>query len=98
MHNNAAVAALSALALDTRIRAFRLLASAGADGLPAGEIARKLAVPQNTLSDHLQILARAGIVSRERRSQSIVYRANANTVVELIGFLNEAVKGNDAPS
>lgn len=96
MQNNAAIAALGALALDTRLRAFRLLADAGADGLPAGEIARRLDVAQNTLSDHLQVLARAGIVSSERRSRSIIYRANTDAMLDLINFLSATVGARSA--
>jgi len=47
------------------------------EGVPAGELARALGVPQNTLSAHLAILARAGLVVGERQSRSIIYRAKS---------------------
>lgn len=87
MQEREAVQSLSALALDTRLRALRILIDAGEDGLPAGEVARLLNVPQNTLSDHLQLLARAGFASRRRQSRSIIYTANLGTLKEVIAFL-----------
>ena len=71
-----AIDALSALAQPTRLAAFRLVVSREPDGLPAGELARLLAVPQNTMSTHLAILSRAGLISGERHSRSIIYRAD----------------------
>lgn len=82
-----AVAALAALAQTTRLETFRLLVQREPDGAPAGELARLLAVPQNTLSAHLGILARAGLVSGERRSRSIIYRANLERLREVTLFL-----------
>src|SRR5437879_820338 len=71
-----AILALAALAQPTRLDVFRLLVKHEPDGLAAGEIARALAVPQNTMSSHLAILSRAGLVSAQRFSRSIVYRAD----------------------
>ncbi|NVN87509.1 MAG: winged helix-turn-helix transcriptional regulator [Rhodopseudomonas sp.] len=76
MENEDAILALAALAQSTRLEVFRLLAKHEPDGLAAGEIARVLAVPQNTMSSHLAILTRAGLVSSRRASRSIVYRAD----------------------
>jgi ArsR family transcriptional regulator, arsenate/arsenite/antimonite-responsive transcriptional repressor len=87
MDNEAAILALSALAQTTRLDCFRLLVRREPDGLPAGEIARQLAVPQNTLSTHLTILARAGLVQSERQSRSIIYRASLDGLRELTLFL-----------
>src|ERR1700742_1234208 len=58
-----AVLALAALAQSTRLEVFRLLVTRLPDGLPAGDIARSLAIPQNTMSSHLAVLARAKLVS-----------------------------------
>lgn len=71
-----AIAALAALAQSTRLDTFRLLVQREPEGVPAGELARLMAVPQNTMSAHLSILSRAGLVSGERQSRSIIYRAN----------------------
>lgn len=87
MDNQAAIEALAALAQSTRLDAFRLLVRHEPDGLPAGEVARVLDVPHNTMSTHLAILARAGLVRSERHSRSIVYRADLERVRTLVGFL-----------
>lgn len=89
MNNDAAVAALAALAFDTRLRAVQTLATVSPDGLPAGELSRRLGVPQNTLSDHLAALTRAGVVQAERQSRSIIYRLNVDGLDAIIGFLTE---------
>ena len=81
------IAAFAALAQTTRLDTFRLLVAREPDGVPAGELARLMAVPQNTMSAHLSILARAGLVSGERRSRSIIYRANLDRLRDLMLFL-----------
>ena len=87
MDNGPAIAALSALAQDTRLDTFRLLVKHEPLGLPAGEVARLLDVPQNTMSAHLGILARAGLVRSERHSRSIIYRADLDGLRALTLFL-----------
>lgn len=87
MENIEAIAALAALAQTTRLDTFRLLVQREPEGVPAGELARLLAVPQNTMSAHLSILTRAGLVSGERRSRSIIYRANIARLREMTLFL-----------
>jgi ArsR family transcriptional regulator, arsenate/arsenite/antimonite-responsive transcriptional repressor len=76
MGSEEAILARAALAQSTRLDVFRLLVKHEPDGLAAGDIARALVVPQNTLSSHLSILSRAGLVSAQRFSRSIVYRAD----------------------
>lgn len=87
MENDSAIGALAALAQSTRLETFRLLVRHEPDGLAAGDIARQLDVPQNTMSAHLGILARAGLVRFERRSRSIVYRAELGAFQDLMLFL-----------
>jgi DNA-binding transcriptional ArsR family regulator len=82
-----AILAFSALAQPTRLEVFRLLMEHEPDGLPAGEIARRLGVPHNTMSTHLAVLTRAGLIDAERQSRSIVYRAQLESVRGLAGFL-----------
>ncbi len=79
--------ALAALAQSTRLEAFQTLVKHEPDGLAAGELARQLAVPQNTLSAHLSVLSRARLVNSERHSRSIVYRANLAAFREVMVFL-----------
>jgi ArsR family transcriptional regulator len=87
MEMDAALACLGALSQATRLEAFRLLVRHGPDGLPAGEIARQLDVPQNTLSTHLAVLSRAGLLRPARLSRSIVYRADLDRLREMMLFL-----------
>jgi len=87
MENEAAVLALAAMAQTTRLEAFRTLVRHEPDGLAAGDLARLLEVPQNTLSAHLAILSRARLVTSERHSRSIVYRANLGEFREVAVFL-----------
>jgi DNA-binding transcriptional ArsR family regulator len=87
MDITAAVAVLSGLAQDTRLATFRLLVRHEPVGIPAGEIAQRLGVPQNTMSAHLATLTRAGLLTSERRGRSIVYRADLDRFRELTVFL-----------
>jgi ArsR family transcriptional regulator len=87
MEQIAAIDALAALAQGTRLDAYRLLIKHEPHGLPAGEVARLLDVPPNTMSTHLAVLHRAGMISAERHSRSIIYRAELNQVRELTAFL-----------
>ena len=82
-----AVAVLSALAQATRLSSFRRLAEHEPDGIAAGALARVLGVPQNTLSNHLNVLSRAGLISGMRNSRSIIYRANVDRLNETTRFL-----------
>ena len=85
----AAVAALGALAQEHRLAVFRLLVETGNDGLPAGTIAAGLGIPNSSLSFHLAQLARAGLVKSERRSRSLIYRADYAAMNGLVGYLTE---------
>lgn len=89
MENTSAVAALGALAQETRLAVFRLLVGAGRDGLAAGEIAARLDVPAATLSFHLAQLSHAGLVTSVRRGRSILYAADFEAMNALVGFLTE---------
>jgi ArsR family transcriptional regulator len=77
----------AALSQPTRLEAFRLVMAQEPHGLPAGEIARRLGVPQNTLSTHLALLARAGLLTAERNSRSIIYRAEIDRVRAIASYL-----------
>jgi len=83
------VKALSALAQESRLNAFRLLLRCGPEGLAAGEIARQLDIPHNTLSSHLAILCNAGLLTSQRESRSIFYRINFDGTRALLSFLME---------
>ncbi|MEA2830748.1 MAG: ArsR family transcriptional regulator, arsenate/arsenite/antimonite-responsive transcriptional [Bradyrhizobium sp.] len=87
MESEDAILALAALAQSTRLEVFRLLVKHEPDGLAAGDIAGTLAVPQNTMSSHLSILSRAGLVSAQRFSRSIVYRADLSRFQAVVLFM-----------
>jgi ArsR family transcriptional regulator, arsenate/arsenite/antimonite-responsive transcriptional repressor len=87
MDNIETIAALAALAQSTRLDTFRLLVKREPKGVPAGELARLIEVPQNTMSAHLAILARAGLIAGERHSRTILYRANLDRFREMTLFL-----------
>ena len=87
MDKNRTIAALAALAQPTRLDTFKLLVSREPAGVPAGELARLIDVPQNTMSAHLAILSRAGLIIGERKSRSIIYRADLTGMREVIAFL-----------
>jgi len=82
-----AIGALAALAQSTRLETFRLLVRCEPDGVQAGELARLMEVPQNTMSAHLAVLSRAGLVRGERRSRSIIYRADLTRFAAVMSFL-----------
>lgn len=87
MDQAAAIDVFSALAQPTRLSVFRLLVANGPDGLAALEISRQLGIVPSTLSGHLSILKRSGILSATRHQREIHYAANLRAVNELIGFL-----------
>lgn len=79
--------ALGALAQSTRLQSFRLLVSREPEGMAAGEIAKTLDVPQNTMSAHLSTLSQAGLVLAERQGRSIIYRADLDGLRAMTLFL-----------
>jgi ArsR family transcriptional regulator len=89
MDQNQAIAALGALAQDTRLALFRLLVTAGPEGLSAGTIAERLGVAPSSLSFHLQQLLHAGLVTQRRLSRQLIYAAEYGAMNNLIGYLTE---------
>jgi DNA-binding transcriptional ArsR family regulator len=87
MESEHAILALAALAQSTRLGVFRLLVKHEPEGLAAGDIAKALTIPQNTMSSHLAILSRAGLVSAQRFSRSIVYRADLTRFQAVVLFM-----------
>jgi ArsR family transcriptional regulator len=82
-----ALAALAALGQPTRLEIFRLLMRREPHGVPAGAIADTIGCPHNTLSSHLSILARSGLVRGTRDGRSIIYRADVQGIRALVTFL-----------
>jgi ArsR family transcriptional regulator len=84
-----AIAALAALAQETRLEVFRLLVEVGLEGMPAGQIAKELDLPLATLSFHLNALRQAGLIEFRRESRSLIYRANFEVMNGLVAYLTE---------
>jgi DNA-binding transcriptional ArsR family regulator len=89
MESKSAVAALGALAQDSRLQVYRLLVQAGPEGVPASEIAERLRIPANTLSFHLKTLSHADLVHARQEGRFIYYSANYEQMNALLGFLTE---------
>ena len=89
MEKTDAMAALAALAQETRLDIFRLLVQAGPEGLPAGRLAEQLGLPSATLSFHLSQLRHAGLVSFRRESRSLIYAAAYDAMNGLLAYLTE---------
>jgi DNA-binding transcriptional ArsR family regulator len=89
MKKSGVIAALGALAQETRLDIFRLLVEKGPEGLPAGELGDRLGQPSPTMSFHLNQLRFAGLVTSRRESRSIIYSANFKTMNGLLAYLTE---------
>jgi DNA-binding transcriptional ArsR family regulator len=89
MEKTDAVAALAALAQDSRLDVFRLLVQAGPEGLPAGEVASRLKLAPNTLTFHFDRLRGAGLVTVRREGRSMIYAAQFKTMNGLLAYLTE---------
>jgi ArsR family transcriptional regulator, arsenate/arsenite/antimonite-responsive transcriptional repressor len=83
------VRSLAALAQPVRLQVFRALVARGPDGLTPGAMCEGLGIPANTLSFHLKELAQAGLVTQERSSRHIIYRAAFEHMDALLGYLTE---------
>lgn len=98
MERSDAIAALAALAQESRLDIFRLLVQAGTDGLPAGRIGERLGLPSATLSFHLNQLKHAGLVTFRREGRSLIYMAEYPAMNALLGFLTENCCQGDDPA
>ena len=87
MEIKSAVAALAALAQETRLSVFRLLIEAGPAGMAAGEIGQRLDVPPATLSFHLKELSHTGLVTSRQQGRFVYYAANFESMAALMNLL-----------
>jgi DNA-binding transcriptional ArsR family regulator len=83
------LAALAALAQETRLAVYRLLVEHAPEGLPAGQIADVLDVPPPSLSFHLKELSRAGLIASRQDGRFVWYRADLDAMNGLVGYLTE---------
>lgn len=96
MEAKTAIDVLGSLAQEHRLAIFRLLVQAGPEGLSAGIIAEKLGVPPSSLSFHLAHLTRSGLIGQERRSRTLIYRADYSVMNRLVAYLLENCCAGDA--
>ncbi|HTQ32758.1 MAG TPA: helix-turn-helix domain-containing protein [Stellaceae bacterium] len=89
MEKQAAIAALGALAQETRLDVYRLLVTQGPEGLPAGAIADRLAVLPASLTFHLKELQHAGLITQRRLGRQLIYAAEYTAMNALLGYLTE---------
>lgn len=89
MDESQVVESLAALAHPLRLRIFRSLVVSGPEGMTPGVMAEQLEAPNTTLSFHLKELTRSGLVTQERASRNLVYRAAFDHMGSLLGFLTQ---------
>ena len=89
MNTSQALEAFSALAHETRLKVFKLLIKESEQGISAGIIARQLSVQPSTLTAHLHILRRAGLIQSSRQKQKILYSASISGTRDLLRFLTQ---------
>src|SRR5215470_13516797 len=89
MKKSEVLAALAALAQETRLDIYRLLVQAGEDGLATGKIGEELGLPSATLAFHLKELKHAGLVTFTREGRSLIYAAIYPTMNALLAYLTE---------
>ena len=94
MNEPDALTMLAALSQETRLRIVRYLVARDEAGATAGEIAEEMAAIASKVSFHLSNLERAGLVSSERRSRNIVYRARTENLGALVSFILNDCCGN----
>ena len=90
------IRALSALAQEHRLAAYRLLVQAGAEGMAAGGLSEALGLPASSMSFHLSQLSHAGLVTQRRQSRSIIYSADYAAMSELMAYLTDNCCGGAA--
>jgi DNA-binding transcriptional ArsR family regulator len=96
MEIDLAIKRLAAISQEARLQVFRLLVKAGPDGMAAGDIARAMEVPANTLSAQLLVLSNAGLVRARRDGRSIIYAINFEAMRDLLVFLTADCCGGRA--
>jgi ArsR family transcriptional regulator, arsenate/arsenite/antimonite-responsive transcriptional repressor len=95
MDTKNAIAALAALAQESRLAVFRLLVEVGPAGLAASKISEQIGVPPSSLSFHMKELAHADLVTSRQDGRFVIYAANFEQMNALMGFLsNNCCGGN----
>ena len=89
MDQRQALACFAALSQETRLQIVRFLVVAGPEGMAAGALAEKVGVSPSNISFHLKELERSGLISQQRESRSMIYRAGYEALGGLVRFLME---------
>ncbi|MFC6486636.1 ArsR/SmtB family transcription factor [Nitratireductor sp. GCM10026969] len=89
MNHEQAAAQLEALGNPTRLKIYRILVRAGAEGISVGRVQEKLGIPASTLSHHCKRLCDTGLVTQERQATTLICRANYPSMQALIGYLED---------
>lgn len=95
MQTKNALAALAALAQESRLAVFRLLIQAGPEGVAASKIAEQLGLAPSSLSFHLKELSHAGLVTSRQEGRFVIYAADTTSMNALIAFLTENCCGGE---
>ena len=96
METKHVLAALAALAQESRLAAFRLLVQVGPEGLAASKIAEQLDLAPSSLSFHLKELSHAGLVVARQQGRFIIYSASFDTMNGLLSFLTDNCCGGQS--
>lgn len=83
------IKALAALAQPIRLQLFRALVVAGKQGMTPGTMAQGMGISPSSLSFHLKELTHAGLVTQERASRNLIYRAAYDQMNSLLGYLTQ---------
>lgn len=89
METRQVLAALSAIAQESRLAIFRLLVQVGPDGMAASKIAEQLDIVPSSLSFHLKELVHAGLITSRSAGRFVIYAADVAVMNGLIGYLTE---------
>lgn len=87
MNHEQAAAQLEALGNPTRLKIYRILVRAGAEGMSVGGVQERLGIPASTLSHHCKRLCETGLVTQERQATTLICRANYPSMQALLGYL-----------
>jgi ArsR family transcriptional regulator len=83
------LAALTAIAQESRLAIFRLLVQVGPDGMAATKIAEQLDIAPSSLSFHLKELSHAKLITSRSEGRFVIYSADVAVMNGLIGYLTE---------
>src|ERR671916_576783 len=89
MNTERAADAMDTLGAPVRLKIYRMLVRAGADGMTIGHIQQRTGIPRSTLSHHLHRLIDGGLVTSEKNGTSLICRADYRAMNELVGFLSD---------